>query len=62
MSAITTRILGHADAAQFGFAYPAIWRWHFYAGLFCLPFIGVLARLINARYTTPRRSTRKLRS
>ena len=23
--------------------YRAIWRWHFYAGLFCIPFIIVLA-------------------
>ena len=22
--------------------YRAIWRWHFYAGLFCLPFILIL--------------------
>ena len=23
--------------------YRAVWRWHFYAGLFCVPFIVVLA-------------------
>ncbi|MGD9544270.1 MAG: PepSY domain-containing protein, partial [Methylocystis sp.] len=23
--------------------YRMIWRWHFYAGLFCLPFVTVLA-------------------
>jgi uncharacterized iron-regulated membrane protein len=23
--------------------YRAIWRWHFYAGLFCIPFVTVLA-------------------
>ena len=23
--------------------YRAVWRWHFYAGLFCIPFIIVLA-------------------
>ncbi|MEN3975204.1 PepSY domain-containing protein [Emcibacter sp. SYSU 3D8] len=26
-----------------GAAYRAIWRWHFYAGLFCVPFVIVLA-------------------
>ncbi|MCA9421734.1 MAG: PepSY domain-containing protein, partial [Nitrospira sp.] len=23
--------------------YPTVWRWHFYAGLFCVPFIVLLA-------------------
>ena len=23
--------------------YRAVWRWHFYAGLFCIPFVIVLA-------------------
>src|SRR5215831_852942 len=23
--------------------YRAVWRWHFYAGLFCIPFVVVLA-------------------
>jgi uncharacterized iron-regulated membrane protein len=23
--------------------YRAVWRWHFYAGLFCIPFVAVLA-------------------
>ena len=23
--------------------YRAVWRWHFYAGLFCIPFVTVLA-------------------
>lgn len=26
-----------------GIAYPTVWRWHFYAGLFCIPFVVVLA-------------------
>ena len=42
MSAITRKIPGLEDAAQFAAAYRVIWRWHFYAGLFCLPFIVVL--------------------
>ncbi len=42
MSAITRRIPELDDAAQFTAAYRVIWRWHFYAGLFCLPFIVVL--------------------
>lgn len=27
-------------------AYNTIWRWHFYAGLFCIPFILVLGVLL----------------
>ena len=23
--------------------YRAVWRWHFYAGIFCIPFVAVLA-------------------
>lgn len=23
--------------------YRAVWRWHFYAGIFCIPFVVVLA-------------------
>ena len=23
--------------------YRAVWRWHFYAGLFCIPFVFILA-------------------
>ena len=26
-----------------GIVYPTVWRWHFYAGLFCIPFVVVLA-------------------
>ncbi|MCX7900446.1 MAG: PepSY domain-containing protein, partial [Methylocystis sp.] len=32
-----TRRLDHAAF------YRMIWRWHFYAGLFCLPFVTILA-------------------
>lgn len=31
------------EAARKGRLYRMIWRWHFYAGLFCLPFVIVLA-------------------
>ncbi len=43
MSAITQRLEGQDPAANAGAAYRVIWRWHFYAGLFCLPFIFVLS-------------------
>ncbi len=43
MSAIIRPIVGADPAANAGAAYRLIWRWHFYAGLFCLPFIVVLA-------------------
>jgi uncharacterized iron-regulated membrane protein len=32
-----------ADAASASALYRAVWRWHFYAGLFCLPFMILLA-------------------
>ncbi len=32
-----------AQATRTIFNYRAIWRWHFYAGLFCVPFIVILA-------------------
>jgi uncharacterized iron-regulated membrane protein len=35
---MTARTLSRAEAL-----YRAVWRWHFYAGLFCVPFILVLA-------------------
>ena len=31
------------ETAARGRLYRMIWRWHFYAGLFCLPFIIILA-------------------
>jgi uncharacterized iron-regulated membrane protein len=31
------------DPGGTGAAYRTIWRWHFYAGLFCLPFIFILS-------------------
>ena len=43
MSAITRPIKGSDPAINAGAAYRIIWRWHFYAGLFCLPFIVVLS-------------------
>ena len=43
MSAITRPIERAYPAANAGAAYRTIWRWHFYAGLFCLPFIVVLS-------------------
>jgi uncharacterized iron-regulated membrane protein len=36
--------MNHADiAAQSGSLYRAVWRWHFYAGLLCLPFLVMMA-------------------
>lgn len=32
-----------ASSTGGGAAYRTIWRWHFYAGLFCLPFIAILS-------------------
>ena len=31
------------QASGRGAAYRTIWRWHFYAGIFCLPFIAILS-------------------
>jgi uncharacterized iron-regulated membrane protein len=42
MNAIVRPLAGADPAANFGAAYRVVWRWHFYAGLFCLPFIVVL--------------------
>jgi len=43
MSFVTRPLAGVDPAANAGAAYRVIWRWHFYAGLFCLPFVVVLA-------------------
>jgi uncharacterized iron-regulated membrane protein len=43
MSVITRKIHGLDDAANLSAAYRVVWRWHFYAGLFSLPFVLVLA-------------------
>lgn len=43
MSLITRPIAEYSAAANAGAAYRTVWRWHFYAGLFCLPFIVVLS-------------------
>ena len=32
-----------SDARRHILDYRAIWRWHFYAGLFCVPFVIILA-------------------
>lgn len=42
MSMITRPVEGLDPAANASAAYRVIWRWHFYAGLFCIPFIVVL--------------------
>lgn len=42
MSIIVRPIMGLDTAANSGAAYRTVWRWHFYAGLFCWPFIVVL--------------------
>ena len=33
----------HRSAEKSWPDYRAVWRWHFYAGLFCIPFVVVLA-------------------
>jgi uncharacterized iron-regulated membrane protein len=43
MSLIARPIAGLSAPANMGAAYRLVWRWHFYAGLFCLPFIVVLS-------------------
>jgi uncharacterized iron-regulated membrane protein len=43
MRLITRPIDGADRAVNAGAAYRAVWRWHFYAGLFCLPFIAILS-------------------
>ncbi len=43
MSAIIRSMNGADPAANASAAYRMIWRWHFYAGLFCLPFVVVLS-------------------
>lgn len=44
---MSTTILSERKIEKSGFnpaaSYRMIWRWHFYAGLFCLPFITILA-------------------
>ena len=42
MSFVTRAMPGVPEPVAFGAAYRTVWRWHFYAGLFCLPFIVVL--------------------
>jgi len=34
----TVPITENAPKTQRGLTYNAVWRWHFYAGLFCIPF------------------------
>ncbi len=43
MSVIIRPIDGADPATNASAAFRTIWRWHFYAGLFCLPFIVVLS-------------------
>jgi uncharacterized iron-regulated membrane protein len=43
MSFITRAVPGVSAAAAAGAAYRVVWRWHFYAALYCLPFIVVLS-------------------
>ena len=42
MSVITRPAVGRDSAANSSAAYRMIWRWHFYAGIFCLPFVVIL--------------------
>ena len=39
MSVISDATSNKQSKHQSGLAYITVWRWHFYAGLFCLPFI-----------------------
>src|SRR3546814_7927493 len=41
--------------------YNAVWRWHFYAGLFCIPFVIWLA-LTGTIYTRSEEHTSELQS
>ena len=43
MLAIIKKIEGFDRPENPSAAYRTVWRWHFYAGLFCLPFIIVLS-------------------
>jgi len=43
MSMIIRSIVGADSISTLGVAYRIVWRWHFYAGLFCLPFIVMLS-------------------
>jgi len=43
MSFVTRAMPGVPEPVAFGAAYRTVWRWHFYAGLYCLPFIVVLS-------------------
>jgi uncharacterized iron-regulated membrane protein len=43
MTFITRPLKGINPEANSAAAYRTVWRWHFYAGLFCLPFVAVLA-------------------
>jgi uncharacterized iron-regulated membrane protein len=43
MSAIIRSVEDGGRTASFAAAYRTVWRWHFYAGLFCLPFVVVLS-------------------
>lgn len=43
MNMIVRNLVGSQDASIRSAAYRTIWRWHFYAGLFCLPFVVVLS-------------------
>ncbi|SFK58211.1 PepSY-associated TM helix domain-containing protein [Methylocapsa palsarum] len=42
MNMLTRPLDGPRPADNPGAAYRMIWRWHFYAGLFCLPFVAIL--------------------
>lgn len=43
MNVVIRNLAGEDRAAYRSAAYRIVWRWHFYAGLFCLPFIVVLS-------------------
>ncbi|HEY8064314.1 MAG TPA: PepSY domain-containing protein [Methylosinus sp.] len=43
MNTIIRNIVGPQGTSVRSAAYRTVWRWHFYAGLFCLPFVLVLS-------------------
>ncbi len=52
MSAVAETPPAGAEDARHGraiLAHRAVWRWHFYAGLFCIPFVIILS-LTGAAY------------
>jgi uncharacterized iron-regulated membrane protein len=43
MNVVIRNLVGSDGATYRSAAYRVVWRWHFYAGIFCLPFVLVLS-------------------